>query len=57
MFDIDDYIFIYKTMFLVKALYETGIYTEDKELVMDKTDKIIKILEAIYPNDLKGLIQ
>lgn len=57
MFDLDDYIFIYKTMFLVRALYETGIYTEDKELVMEKTDKIIKLLEAIYPQDIKGLIQ
>jgi lysyl-tRNA synthetase class I len=56
MFNVDDYIFIYKTMILVRALYESGIYQEDKELVMDETDKIMKTLEAIYPNEMKGVM-
>lgn len=57
MFKLDDYIFIYKTMILVKSLYEAGIYDEDKEIVLEKVNHIMKTLETIYPNQIGGLLQ
>lgn len=57
MFKLEEYIFIYKTMILVKSLYEAGIYDEDKEIVLDKVTLIMKTLEAAYPNQIGGLIK
>lgn len=57
MFKLEEYIFIYKTMILVKSLYEAGVYDEDKEVVLETSDRIMKTLEAVYPIEIGGLIQ
>ena len=44
-------------MILVKSLYEAGIYDEDKEIVLEKVNHIMKTLETIYPNQIGGLLQ
>ncbi len=52
IFNMDDNVFIYKTMLLVEALYQAGIYVEDKENVLNKAGEIKKKMELAYGKEL-----